>query len=114
VRFVRWAPRTGPRLPSEDIRSLAAYGDELWIGTAAGISSLTGQKLINHGIPAQLNTSGIRTVILDPAAGVWGGSSGSLGGGLVVLRPHSDDAISVSQAYTGAGVNASVPWTACP
>lgn len=46
VRFVRWEPRSGEKLPSNDIRFLVASGQRgLWIGSAKGISRLDRGRL---------------------------------------------------------------------
>ena len=49
MRFFRWEPRAGEKLPSNDIRFLiASPGQGLWIGTTMGVSRLAGGSLIGY------------------------------------------------------------------
>src|SRR5512138_3127104 len=69
VRTVPWAPPTGERLPSSDIRSLRAASDgRLWIGTLNGLVSWKDGKITRY---PELDGQIIEALLEDRQQTIW-------------------------------------------
>jgi len=108
TQFVEWREAAdGVRLPSQDIRCLlAAEGNSLWIGTAAGIDKLERDRLVRYASWDDSTQSGARALFKDATGGLWAGKSGYHGGNLLLIRDSGTLPYGSGDALLNSGINA--------
>jgi signal transduction histidine kinase/ligand-binding sensor domain-containing protein len=86
VRFTRWQPPAGQRLPDRPYSLLATRDGTLWIGTFAGLVSWNGDKLTQYPEVGELF---VTSLLEDREGTVWAGTMtppGNSGGRLCAIR----------------------------
>jgi signal transduction histidine kinase/ligand-binding sensor domain-containing protein len=84
IRFVRWEPPAGQRLPNLPYSLVAGRDGTLWIGTYAGIASWKGDKLTQY---PEVGPQFITSLLEDREGTVWAGTMyGEKHGQLCAIR----------------------------
>jgi signal transduction histidine kinase/ligand-binding sensor domain-containing protein len=107
-QFVQWrSSGDQERLPSQDVYCLrAADHNSLWIGTAAGVSKFERGHLKTYAVWDESTNGGVRALFEEPGRGLWAGTSGYRGGGLILVNSAGVSNFGVADGLPAAGINA--------
>jgi signal transduction histidine kinase/ligand-binding sensor domain-containing protein len=65
-------------LPSRKIVSLLAVGNDVWVGTDAGIARWNGTKITTEGVPPSLRRTSALAMLMDRQSNLWIGTTAGI------------------------------------